>query len=882
MKFCECKMRVRRTGAGRPRCAPRWWLATLLVCAAGLSGRAAVYDFALGDAGNRTLRMNVPDGLLVVRGLLIWGNGAGSDQRAMATDPEAVALAQSLGFAVIGTSMWSNFAYGYNPSELSGFEYGLQQLAAMSGHPEIVVAPWLPIGQSNGGCMSYGLNVLHPEKVIAMAANKGAGYNDPRPALAALRTPGLLLAGEIDTDVRRANIRDLFVGNRPRGALWAWAEEQMANHNTGDTYELILPFVEEMCRARYPANASPANGPVSLLAVDETSGWLADPDSGKTGLVAIAPYASYPKDKTAADWLPSRRMAYLFRAFASYSLARYEVRLSTGHGPVDWGTRTTFSIGQPVAAWSAIEFYDGDTLLKTIHPADGVPLAVDTILSHPGYAVFHALITFADGSQQTTMIRRVLVRAPADGAVAGATTVATGGGTVLAVAAPAGVSYQWQIDLGGGWQSLSDGAAPAFGGAVCAGARTAALALSAVPVALDGAQLRCAYGGASVSRVCTLSVSDAPSVSVVQGAPGEPVVAGQSVTLAVQSSDANASCQWWRDGVAIAGVAGKTWTFAAGAADAGEYRATVTAANGLTTTVDAGSLAVVADSQLINLSARAYVQTGDNVLIAGFVTAGPDASARKTILLRGVGPTLSLPRFGIADALPHARLNLFNRAGTSVDSNTKWEADLAPTFARLGAFALVDGSDDAALLESFGPGPNTVHLSSPTGTPGIGLVEIYDADDGSSTSRLVNISARANVGLGDNVLIGGFVVRGASSVSVLIRGVGLGMRQFLPATLLQPVLTVFDAHGRAIATNTGWLQPIAPGNSTVAARAQPASARAMARVGAFLLPEPEMTGYQAGWDSAMLLTLPPGLYSAVIGSADGSTGIAMIEIYEVR
>ncbi len=116
-------------------------------------------------------------------------------------------------------------------------------------------------------------------------------------------------------------------------------------------------------------------------------------------------------------------------------------------------------------------------------------------------------------------------------------------------------------------------------------------------------------------------------------------------------------------------------------------------------------------------------------------------------------------------------------------------------------------------------------------------MEIYDADGGAPANRLVNISARANVGTGDNILIGG---------------------------------------------NTSWLEPVTRGGSPVSAGVEPATARVMSRVGAFLLPEPQMTGYQAGWGSAVILTLPPGAYTACVSSADGAGGIALVEIYEVR
>lgn len=242
-------------------------LASLLALSVFITGsvHAAVYDYAMGDAGNRTVRLNVPEGLSVVRGILIWGNGGNSDLRGMATDPEVVALAESMGFAVLATSMWTNFLPGYTPSEISGFELALERLAALSNRPELVRAPWLPVGHSNGGNISFGLNTLRPDKVIAVAVNKSEKVNDLRPATTALRTPTLMVAGDADTEARRVGIRDLFFGNRPRGLLGAWVEEEGSNHTYGDAFELILPFAEEIYRLRYPAEVSPAVAPVTLL-----------------------------------------------------------------------------------------------------------------------------------------------------------------------------------------------------------------------------------------------------------------------------------------------------------------------------------------------------------------------------------------------------------------------------------------------------------------------------------------------------------------------------------------------------------------------------------------------------------------------------------------
>lgn len=191
---------------------------------------AAIYDLESG--AGPFLRLNVPENLEIARGILIWGNGAGGDARARATDPELMALASSLDFAVLATSQWGNFS---NSSEISIFESALSTFANSSNHPELLDAPWLPIGFSNGGQMSFGLNALRPQKVIAFAANKGGSYNVNSPSFPALTPPGLLIAGELDSTLLRNAIERLFDQNRPRGARWAWVEAEAVGHSLADS-----------------------------------------------------------------------------------------------------------------------------------------------------------------------------------------------------------------------------------------------------------------------------------------------------------------------------------------------------------------------------------------------------------------------------------------------------------------------------------------------------------------------------------------------------------------------------------------------------------------------------------------------------------------------
>jgi hypothetical protein len=126
--------------------------------------------------------------------------------------------------------------------------------------------------------------------------------------------------------------------------------------------------------------------------------------------------------------------------------------------------------------------------------------------------------------------------------------------------------------------------------------------------------------------------------------------------------------------------------------------------------------------RLSNLSARARVGAGERLLVAGFVVAGPDP---KRVLLRGAGP--SLAAHGIDEPLPDPVLTLFND-GTPIAESDDWDPTLAPEFARLGAFAWPEGSQEASLVLTLAPGAYTVHLSGAYGATGIALAEIYDAE----------------------------------------------------------------------------------------------------------------------------------------------------------
>jgi len=273
---------------------------------------------------------------------------------------------------------------------------------------------------------------------------------------------------------------------------------------------------------------------------------------------------------------------------------------------------------------------------------------------------------------------------------------------------------------------------------------------------------------------------------------------------------------------------------------------------------------VSSTSRLINISSRALVNTGGGIAIAGFVIEG-QAGFSKEVLIRGVGPGLA--QFGVSGLLAQPSISLYS--GSQVlASNTGWgsspnPSQIAAVAAQVGAFALTSGSADSALIANLAPGAYSVELSGVGSSTGVGLIEVYEVN-ASDPTQLANISTRAEVGTGGNILIAGFVVEGSQPLTVLVRGVGPALVNYGVTTYLaQPVLTVLDSNGNVVATNTGW------GNA-----ANPAEiASVAASVGAFAL----ATGSA---DSALLLTLQPGTYTAEVGGSGSTTGIALVEVYK--
>ncbi len=324
------------------------------------------------------------------------------------------------------------------------------------------------------------------------------------------------------------------------------------------------------------------------------------------------------------------------------------------------------------------------------------------------------------------------------------------------------------------------------------------------------------------------------------------------------------------NGSGVSGVSAPTLVITgATAAKAGTYYCAASNASAVVQSQTA-SLAVITtanEGRLVNISCRAQVGTGSDILIAGFAVGGVGTAGSESLLIRASGPAL-VP-FGVTGTLPDPLLQLFTGSAV-LGSNDGWAGSAAIEYAAaaVGAFPWTNTlSHDSALLQSLAPGPYTVQVSGEASDSGVALAEVYDATPAGSytpaTPRLVNISARVNVGTQGNVLIVGFVIGGATSKTLLIRASGPALNGFgVTGSLPDPLLELYSGT-TVLASDFAW-----GGDSAIA--------NAAASVGAFAWTDSTSN------DSAVLLTLAPGAYTAQVSGALGDTGVALIEVYEVQ
>jgi hypothetical protein len=274
---------------------------------------------------------------------------------------------------------------------------------------------------------------------------------------------------------------------------------------------------------------------------------------------------------------------------------------------------------------------------------------------------------------------------------------------------------------------------------------------------------------------------------------------------------------------------------------------------------------ITQNTRLANLSVRSPAGSGANTLVVGFAING---SSPKPILVRAIGPTLA--GFGLPGAMPDPVLTIY-RGAAPIDGNDNWGAnaradDIVAKSALVGAFPLDRASRDAAILINLLPGSYTAQISAAgTSASGVALLETYDTDFNADADalgrRLINISSRAQVGAGENVMFAGFFVLGPTPKRLLIRGVGPTLGVFgVTGVLADSQIFVRRSDGTLVASNDNW------SGADVSAAAS--------ATGAFALPA-------GSRDAALIANLSPGGYTVELSGVGGATGVGLIEVYEL-
>jgi hypothetical protein len=256
-------------------------------------------------------------------------------------------------------------------------------------------------------------------------------------------------------------------------------------------------------------------------------------------------------------------------------------------------------------------------------------------------------------------------------------------------------------------------------------------------------------------------------------------------------------------------------------------------------------------AQTVNLSTRMRVQTGDNVGIGGFIISG---TASKHVLLRAIGP--SLTSFGIPNALPDPILELHGPGGFT---NNNWRDDPVQETLILATGLAPSNNLESAIDANLSPGAYTAVVRGSNNSTGVALIEVYDLSS-AAAAKLANISTRALVSTGDDIVIAGFILGNQSGPDrIVVRGIGPSLTAFgVPGALANPTLQLRDNNGALLMANNDWQD-------------DPAQAAELTAAG--LAPTNSL-------ESGLAATLPPGPYTALLAGSNNGTGVGVVEVYD--
>ena len=271
---------------------------------------------------------------------------------------------------------------------------------------------------------------------------------------------------------------------------------------------------------------------------------------------------------------------------------------------------------------------------------------------------------------------------------------------------------------------------------------------------------------------------------------------------------------------------------------------------------------------LSNISTRSFVQTRDNVMIGGFIVDGTEP---KTVIIRAIGPELT--QFGVPNVLMNPTLELHDGAGALIASNDNWHTTIIGGIITHDQVQEILNSGhppmdprESAIIASLPAGNYTAIVRGVSNTTGVALVEVYDLSP-DTDSILGNISTRSFVQINDNVMIGGFIVAGTGPKRVIVRAIGPELTQFgVPNVLANPTLELHNGTGALIALNDNWQMTI---------------------IGGIIMQDQVQQILNSGLaptdprESAIIANLPAGNYTAIVHGVNNTTGVALVEVYDL-
>src|SRR5262249_11300172 len=267
------------------------------------------YDYTEAD---HKLRLVVPEGLAVVRGILVVGPYSGGDSREYHQQVWYREFMHLHDFAFLG-------AKDFYLHDFKVMQNALKQFAADSKHPELVNAPYAATGFWAGGGFARRLLIEAPDKVItAVIVGSTLELSHITPMAAHRGTPVCIINGEHEGNGMASLLEPVLAEHRPQGALWAWMAVPGGGHEFNGQEVLSMPILDAAVRLRYRADGDVRKGPVKLQPVDPQTGWVADNTTWKSGLTKIAAAKDFKGDVAKSSWLLNRDLAFVYRAYSTF------------------------------------------------------------------------------------------------------------------------------------------------------------------------------------------------------------------------------------------------------------------------------------------------------------------------------------------------------------------------------------------------------------------------------------------------------------------------------------------------------------------------------------------------------------------------------------